>query len=249
MSTAYFDCFSGISGNMILGALIDLGLDPDHLVSELKKLNLSDYEIKTQVVTKNGIKGMYVEVAVGDDIHHRHLKDIYDIMDGSDLSDRVQTVAKHIFLKIAEAESRVHHKSVDEIHFHEVGATDAVIDVVGALIGLETLGINRIVCSRLPLGCGFIHSAHGKIPLPSPATSEIVKGLPVYSFGATNELVTPTGAAIVSVVADSFGEFPPMTISKIGYGAGTYDLEHPNLLRVFVGEEMDKGASKSWSGA
>jgi len=241
MGTAYFDCFSGISGNMILGAWIDLGVEPDQLISELKKLNVSDYEITTRKVTKNGIKGTYVDVEVSDDIHHRHLKDIYDIIDDSDLSERVQTGAKQIFLKIAEAESCVHHKRVDEIHFHEVGATDAVIDVVGALIGLELLDITRIVCSRLPLGCGFIQSAHGKIPLPSPATAEIIKGLPVYSSGVNNELVTPTGAAIASSIADSFGEFPCMTVKKIGYGAGTYDMEHPNLLRVFVGDEIDQG--------
>ncbi len=327
---AYFDMFSGISGNMVLGALLDLGLDLDDLLRELDKLGLSsEYNIITKKVIKEGITGTYVNVELlgvddhshmsddheqdnkhinhehkhehecehnhnhnhnhnhdhdhdhdhdheahtckhkdvdhaehchenkGEHIcnnkdmvsdnhdhsdshghkhqHGRNLTDINTIIDTSSLSVNVKEKSKNIFLNLAKAEAKIHGTDIDKIHFHEVGAVDAIVDIVGSVIGMELLGIKRVFASRIHTGTGFVQCQHGKMPLPAPATMELLSGVPIYSTGIKSELVTPTGAAIITTLAESFAPRPDMEIKVTGYGAGSRDLEIPNLLRVNTG--------------
>ena len=240
MKTAYFDCFSGISGDMIIGALIDLGLNVDFLKKELGKLNLKGYKIESKNIVKNGISSTKFDL-IEEHKHHgeRNLKEINKIIDNSKLDNESKNTIKKIFQKIAVAEAKIHKKPIDKIHFHEIGAIDTIIDVAGAVIGLKKLGIERIYCSKLNVGTGFVEFSHGKFPAPAPATAEILKGVPIYHNNIESELVTPTGAAIITAFAEKFGEMPEMKVEKIGYGAGTKDLEQPNVLRVFYGE-LDK---------
>lgn len=236
MRVAYFNCFSGVSGDMILGALIDAGLDPQVLISQLNSLSLAGYELKFTKVKKQGIVGTKVDV-VTEEVHsHRGLKEIYAILERSSLAEKIRERAKKIFWTLAQAEARVHHTSPEEIHFHEVGAVDAIIDIVGAVIGLEALGIEEIYVSPLNVGSGFVECAHGLMPVPAPATAEILKGVPIYSKGPKQELVTPTGAAIIKTLAKGFGSMPDLVIEQTGYGAGQRDLEIPNLLQIIIGE-------------
>ena len=238
MKVAYFDCFSGISGDMIIGALVDLGLDVHYLKNELKKLNLKNYKIEAKKVVKNGIKSTKFKI-IEKNKHsneERNLKEINKIIDNSKLDNEIKSIIKKIFLKIATAEAKIHNKPIDKIHFHEIGAIDTIIDVAGAVIGFKKLGIERIYCSKLNVGSGFVEFSHGRFPVPAPATAEILKGVPIYHNNIEAELVTPTGAAIITTLASSFGEMPPMKVEKIGYGAGTKDLEQPNVLRVFLGQ-------------
>ncbi len=236
MTIAYFDCFSGIAGDMILGALIDLGLDIKDLKKELEKLDLSGYEINVKKVEKNRITGTDVYITVKEKQHHRSLSDINNIIDNSKLGKEVKELSKKIFFRLAKAESKIHNVKMDEVHFHEVGAVDSIIDIVGAAIGLEKLGIENVFCSHLPLGKGFVKCSHGKIPIPAPATVELLKNIPVYQTDINHEMVTPTGAAVITTIANSFGEMPLMKIKKVGYGAGKIKSENPSLLRVFLGE-------------
>lgn len=238
MKAMYFDCFSGISGDMIIGALIDLGLDINFLRNELKKFNLKNYKIEAKKIVKNGISATKFDVITNAKHHHeeRNMKEINKIVDNSKLDEKIRSTIKKIFNKIAVAEAKIHNEPIDEIHFHEIGAIDTIIDIAGAVIGIKKLGIEKIYCSKLNVGTGFVDFSHGKYPVPAPATTEILKGIPVYHNNIEAELVTPTGAAIITTLADGFGEMPSMKIEKIGYGAGTKDLEHPNILRIFVGE-------------
>lgn len=236
MKAIYFDCFAGISGDMTLGALVDAGLDIEMLKSELSKLNLMGYGISAEKVVKNGITGTRVNVEIEEQNAHRHLRHINEIIDNSTLDDDIKLTAEKIFLRLAEAEAKIHNTAIEKIHFHEVGAVDAIIDIVGAVIGIKLLGIEKIYASRIHVGSGFVECRHGKIPLPAPATAELLKNVPVYSTGIEGELTTPTGAAIITTLAESFGNMPLMNIRQIGYGAGTSDREIPNLLRVMVGE-------------
>jgi uncharacterized protein (TIGR00299 family) protein len=236
MNIAYFDCFSGICGDMILGALINLGLDINYLKKELEKLNFSGYEIDVKKVEKNHISSSDVYITVKKDQHHRSLTDINKLIDDSSLDEDVKKTSKEIFLKLGEAESKIHNTSIDKIHFHEVGAVDSIIDIVGAVIGLKKLGVEQVFCSHLPLGNGFVRCSHGIIPIPAPATVELLKDIPVYQTDIDHEMVTPTGAAVITTVADSFGEMPLMKIKKVGYGSGKIKSEKPSLLRVFLGE-------------
>lgn len=236
MKTAYFDCFSGISGDMILGVLIDLGLDVSYLEKELKKLNISGYEIKVKQIEKNHIVGTDVDIVVKEKQKHRSLKDIYNIIENSRLDKEIKELSKGIFQRLAEAESKVHNLEIDKVHFHEVGAIDSIIDIVGAVIGIKKLQIKNVFCSHLPLGTGFVSCSHGMIPIPSPATVEILKDIPVYSTNIKHEMVTPTGAAIITTFTKHFGDMPLMKLNKVGYGVGKTDMKHPNLLRVFVGD-------------
>jgi uncharacterized protein (TIGR00299 family) protein len=229
MKIAYFDCFSGISGDMILGALIDLGLD----------LNLSGYEIETKKVQKNKIAGIKVNINAEAKQKERHLSDINKLIDDSKLDPEIKQKSKAIFLKLGQAESKVHNENIENIHFHEIGAVDSILDIVGCIIGLKKLNIREIFCSNIPLGKGFIKTSHGKLPVPAPATSELLSGFPVYSSGVEGELVTPTGAAIITTLVKKFGEMPLMKVDKVGYGAGKSDFEHPNVLRVFLGELIE----------
>ncbi|MDD5594245.1 MAG: nickel pincer cofactor biosynthesis protein LarC, partial [Candidatus Margulisbacteria bacterium] len=254
MKIAYFDCPSGLAGNMILGALIDAGLDSHYLEKELGNLRINfavskslrgnrdvqsqvseHYKLQIKKTKKHGIKGTYFDVRAKESKHHRNLAEILRIIKQSRLSKQVKALSTKIFRRLAEAEAKVHGISVDKVHFHEVGAVDAIIDIVGACIGLEKLGIEKVYCSPLPNGRGQIVHAHGLLPNPAPAAAELLKGAPTYSAGIKGELVTPTGAAIISTIAD-FKEMPKMTVETIGYGAGSIDLPIPNLLRIFIGE-------------
>ena len=280
---AYFDMFSGISGNMVLGALIDLGLDLDELNKELDKLGLSDeFNIKLKKVIKEGISGTHVEVELlevhghhhehkkqDEHIHkddcsaqkvntysknknleinerkHRHshgrdLNNINRIIDNSSLSENIKEKSKSIFLNLAKAEAKIHATTVDKIHFHEVGAVDAIVDIVGSVIGLELLEVKNILASRIHTGTGFVNCQHGKMPIPAPATMELLTDVPIYSTGIKSELVTPTGAAIITTLASDFLSRPEMEIVASGYGAGSRDLEIPNLLRINLGNILDQ---------
>ena len=236
MKIAYFDCFAGISGDMTLGALLDTGVDETAFRQELGKLQGIKFDLEISKVVKNGIQATDVRVVTGHEHHHRKLKDVSEIINSSALSETVKTRAIDIFRNLAEAEGTVHGTSAEEVHFHEVGAVDAIVDIVGTAIGIELLGIEKIIASPLPMGRGFVEAAHGKIPLPAPATVELLKGIPVYDAGIEGELVTPTGAAIVKTLASDFGEMPSMTVQSIGYGAGKTEFPFPNTLRIIVGE-------------
>lgn len=241
MKIAYFDCFSGASGDMILGALLDAGLPLEHLKQELAKLGLSHYSVNKTAVVKNGISGSQALIRVEQDHHHhhhRHLSDITAIIEKSTLAPVIKKEGIRIFRRLAEAEARVHDTSPENIHFHEVGAMDAIIDVVGSVIGIHTLGIDTIICSPLHVGSGTVECAHGTLPVPAPATAELILGKPVYSTGIQGELLTPTGAAILTTLASDFGSLPPMTVEQIGHGAGTADLSIANMLRVFIGSAL-----------
>ena len=235
MKIAYFDCFSGISGDMIIGSLIDLGLDVKYLERELKKLNLKNYTIESEKIVKNGITSTKFDVVVKNEAQHeeRNLKEITNLIDNSEFDRNLKNTIKKVFQKIAIAESKIHNKPIDKIHFHEIGAIDTIIDIAGAVIGLKKLSIEKIYCSKLNVGTGFVEFSHGKFPVPAPATAEILISTPVYHNNIEAELVTPTGAAIITTLAESFGEMPSMKLKKIGYGAGSKDLGQPNVLRVF----------------
>lgn len=242
MKIAYFDCFSGASGDMILGTLLDAGLPLEHLKQELAKLGLSHYSVNKTAVVKNGISGSQALIRVEQDHHHhhhhRHLSDITAIIEKSTLAPVIKKDGIRIFRRLAEAEAKVHDTSPETILFHEVGAMDAIIDVVGSVIGIHTLGIDTIICSPLHVGSGTVECAHGTLPVPAPATAELILGKPVYSTGIQGELLTPTGAAILTTLASNFGSLPPMTVEQIGHGAGTADLSIANMLRVFIGSAL-----------
>ncbi|MBI5589633.1 MAG: nickel pincer cofactor biosynthesis protein LarC [Deltaproteobacteria bacterium] len=237
MKIAYFDCFAGASGDMILGALVDAGLDPDLLNRELANLHLDHFALSFKPVVKRGLGGSQAVVDIDTHMHHPHrgLRDIRSLIEASTLSLDIRQKSMAIFTRLAEAEARVHRTTVEAVHFHEVGAIDAIIDVVGAVSGLSLLGIEAIHCSALHLGSGTVTCAHGILPVPAPATLELVKGIPVYATEIQGELLTPTGAAILTTLARGFGPLPAMTAEKSGYGAGMADPEIPNLLRVVIG--------------
>lgn len=242
MKVAYFDCFSGASGDMILGSLLDAGLPLDTLSGEIAKLNLSHYDLQVKKVTRKGLGGSQALVHIDHDHHHhhhRHLDDIVRIIQDSNLADPVKENSQKIFERLAHAEATVHRTSIHDIHFHEVGAMDAIIDVVGSVAGLHAMGIEKVYCSALHVGTGTIECAHGILPVPAPATAELIKGKPSYSTGIKGELLTPTGAAILTTLASDFGPLPQLTVEKVGYGAGSSDLALPNLLRVIIGHTAE----------
>lgn len=283
MNILYMDCFSGISGNMTIGAFLDLGVDEKMLLDELNKLHVDGYKINISKKIKNGIEGTYFDVILEDEEHndggdehehhhehchdhehehsdehnhenghehnhehvhhhshqHRNLYDVEKIIDDSELSDKVKELSKKIFGFVAVAEAKVHGKPIDEIHFHEVGAIDSIVDIIGTAICVESLKIDKVVVSKLHVGTGFVNCQHGLMPVPAPATLEIIKNgkIPVYSKDIEGELVTPTGAAIVTALADEFGTQPDMEIEKIGYGSGYKDFAIPNMLRLIIGKK------------
>ena len=242
MKIAYFDCSAGASGDMILGSLLDAGLSRDRFVEELAKLRLDHFDVQVRKLLKRGIGGTQALISIDQDYHghhHRHLADIVRIIEGSDLDARIKKQSVAIFTRLAEAEAKVHQTTPDKIHFHEVGAMDAIIDVVGSIAGLAAMGVERVFCGPLHVGSGTVECAHGTLPVPAPATAELVKGKPVYSTGVKGELLTPTGAAILTTIVSDFGPLPPMTVERLGYGAGTSDPPIPNLLRVMIGECPD----------
>jgi uncharacterized protein (TIGR00299 family) protein len=241
MKLAYFDCFSGISGDMTLGALVDAGCDADHLRTELRGLQVPGWELAAEKVWKNGVAATYVRVKTEDQSEHRSLGAILEILQKSKLAAQVRERAAAIFTKLGEAEASVHDVPLEKIHFHEVGAVDAIVDIVGACIGFHALGIEQFACSALNVGWGTAKMAHGVLPVPAPATANLLQGKPTYSNGVQKELVTPTGAAIVATLCDFFGPQPPMSVSAIGYGAGTADLQgQPNVVRIMIGETVEK---------
>src|SRR5467141_2404840 len=241
MKYAYFDCFSGISGDMTLGALLDAGAPVEQLRTELLGLNLPGWELSTEKVWKNGMAATYAKVRTQDSQTHRSLSTILGIIEKSSLAAGVKERAAAIFTKLGEAEAAVHDVPLEKIHFHEVGAVDAIVDIVGACIGFGALGIESFACSALNVGGGTGKMAHGVLPVPAPATANLLQGKPTYSSGVQRELVTPTGAAIVATLCESFGPQPPMSVSAIGYGAGAADLEgQPNVLRIMIGETAEK---------
>jgi uncharacterized protein (TIGR00299 family) protein len=238
MRIAYFDCFSGISGDMILGALIDLGLKPKVLTSHLSKLSLSGYQLEVSREQRGPIAGTKVNVKVENEAQPpRSAREIRELIAGSKLPDPVKKMSLAVMQRLAEVEGYLHQHPPEKAHFHEVGAVDSIVDMVGACIGLHALDIGRVVASPLPLGRGFVHCEHGMLPLPAPATMALLKGVPVYDSGQQRELVTPTGAAILTTITSEFGGFPGMRIGRVGYGVGHYPESHPpNLLRVVLGQ-------------
>ena len=237
MKTLYFDCFAGVSGDMILGALIDAGVQPRALIEQLELLGVGGWKIDFDKVDRSGIGATRARVQTAPEHAHRHLSDILKIIDESGLGQSVKDRAAQIFSLLAGAESRVHNQPLDKIHFHEVGALDAIIDVCGAAIGFELLGIAQFISSPLRVGAGMTEMAHGRFPIPPPAVAELLKDKPIYGGDIAGEFVTPTGAAIVSAVCAQFGPVPPMKIAATGYGAGTREHQgFPNVLRVLVGE-------------
>ena len=279
MKIAYFDCFSGISGDMTLGALVDVGVQPNMLSDELSKLKLDEeFTLRFEKAIKHGITGTRAIVETTeaqsatietdetehahehgesadhhhhdhhhhDESHHhthehgpsRHLSDIFDLLDNSELDEIIIARAKQVFDRLAEAEAKVHNMPKDEVHLHEVSGIDSIVDIVASVIGLHQLGIGEIYASPLALGSGFVRCAHGLMPVPAPGTMELLTGVPVHQTDIRKELVTPTGAALITTFTSGFGPMPEMVVERVGYGAGTRDLEaQPNLLRVCIGEK------------
>jgi uncharacterized protein (TIGR00299 family) protein len=244
MKLAYFDCFSGISGDMTLGALVDAGCPVEYLRSELQSLDVPGWMLVSEKVWKNGMAATFVKVQTEDQQKHRSLSTILDVLKASKLAPQVRDRAAAIFQKLGQAESYVHDAPLEKIHFHEVGAVDAIVDIVGACLGFDALGIDKFACSPLNIGGGTVKMAHGILPVPAPATARLLQRIPTYSNGVQKELVTPTGAAIIATVCEQFGPQPAMSVSAIGYGAGTIDLEHqPNVVRIMIGEAAEESVS------
>lgn len=238
---AYLDCFSGISGDMTLGALVDLGLDLAWLEAELHRLPLGGFTLASRTVHVSGIRATRVSVQVAENPSHHHWSDIRSRIEASPYSDAVRRRALAVFGRIARAEAAIHGVAEDHVHFHEVGGIDAQVDILGACLGFEKLGIDVVGASPLPQGRGLVHCAHGVLPVPAPATAAILEGIPVYGVDTEAELVTPTGAAIAAGLAGTFGPMPAMVVETVGYGAGTRQLvDRPNLLRIFLGRRADR---------
>jgi hypothetical protein len=247
MKLAYFDCIAGASGDMILGALLDTGLPEETLRERLAALKLADFDLRCYRVDKNGFSATKVDVLVKDDVPARHLPDIEAIVQESDLAPAIKEQAIAIFRRMGEVEAGIHGTTMDHVHLHELGGVDTIVDVVGALVGLEALGIEQVYASALPLGRGFVKGAHGQIPLPAPATVGLLEGVPVVGSELNMELVTPTGAALLTSLATEFGSIPTMMLTASGFGAGGRDLPIPNVLRLLVGEATAPASSMSQS--
>lgn len=240
-STAYADCFSGISGDMFLGALLHAGLEKRQLLEDLDRLNLKGFEVQVANTNSCGIDALKVTIQAEPTREYRHLPAILDLLNNSSLPDTIISGASEVFDKLATAEARVHGISKEKVHFHEIGAMDTIIDVVGSLIGCHHLGITTLISAPLPMGRGFVTCAHGNLPLPAPAVCELLKGIPVYGVNCDQELITPTGAAILTCLAREYGAMPPMSIDAIGYGAGSHSREDntPNLFRLILGTHLN----------
>jgi uncharacterized protein (TIGR00299 family) protein len=245
MKIAYLDCFSGVSGDMFVGSVLDAGLSAESMEEIIAGLKIDGFTISSAKESRNHIFGTKFSIALKDDVRQpsRHLKDIEGILRSSDLPPQIIETSISVFERLAAAEAAIHHMNLEEVHFHEVGAVDSIIDVVASVAGMYLLGIEKLFVSRIPVGSGMIDSAHGIIPVPSPATVALLKGVPIYESGQDVEMVTPTGAALVTSLAASFGTMPPMTIERVGYGVGTRTLsDRPNLLRIMIGSDAEKGS-------
>lgn len=247
MRIAYFDCFSGISGDMVLGALLDAGLSETALLEGLAAMKLPEYVLSSKRVIKHGIAATKATVDAQEGHVHRGLTDIVKIIEAGDLPEEVKRKSIAVFEVLAVAEAQIHGTSKEDVHFHEVGAVDAIVDIVGACLGLHLLGIEKVYCSPLPTGSGQVKSAHGIIPVPAPATLALLAGrqVPVYDNAVRGELVTPTGAALMVGLAEEFGGFPAMHVTSVGYGAGQKDFSIANVLRVVVGEGLSQPPQRS----
>jgi uncharacterized protein (TIGR00299 family) protein len=236
MRIAYFDCFSGASGDMILGALIDAGLSPQRLRQELKKLRIPTIHLKAKKVLKRGVAATQVTVEGRNEKRsHRNLKEILRIIERSSVEADVKEKSREIFERIASVEGKIHRMPMEEIHFHELGGLDSIVDIVGSVWGIRQLGIEKIYVSKVNVGGGFVKCEHGILPVPAPATLSLMEGRPIYSSGVERELFTPTGAAILTTLGSEFGSMPLINVERIGHGAGRDDLVHPNLLRLIIG--------------
>jgi uncharacterized protein (TIGR00299 family) protein len=232
---------------MVLGALVDAGADLGQIEQELRKLKLDGWKISAQKVQRRALFATHVKVEASEHHHHRGLSVILRMIDEAKLAPRAAERAKKIFTRLGEAEARVHQVPVEKVHFHEVGAVDSIIDIVGAAVGFELLGIDEFACSALDVGAGQVKTAHGLLPVPAPATADLLRGAPAYSSGILRELVTPTGAAIATTLSTRYAEMPRMTLRTVGYGAGTADLaEKPNVLRLLLGENAVSEAGEYW---
>ena len=246
MKTAYLDCFSGVSGNMLLGALLDVGLKKEVLRGILAALPVSGYQLEIEQSPVNGFAAHHVQVIVDQEQPHRHLRDIKELLLGSTLADSVKEQVIAVFTRLAKAEGAVHGLAPEEVHFHEVGAVDALVDVAGTVAGFQHLQIDKIFCSPLPMPGGWTECAHGEIPLPAPAVCALLQDVPVYGVELKQELVTPTGAALVCELASGFGPMPAMTMQAAGYGAGTRKRQdgRPNLLRLCLGQGLESAEAQ-----
>jgi len=244
---AYFDCFSGISGDMVLGALVDAGADLRAIEADLRKLGLEGWSISASKVKRGEIFATHVNVETSEGHHHRGLSIILRRIDNAKLAPRAAERARNIFTRLAAAEAKVHQQPIEQVHFHEVGAVDSIVDIVGAAIGFELLGIDEFACSAFDVGAGQVQTAHGLLPVPAPATAELLKGAPLFTSGIAEELVTPTGAAIATTLSTGYAEIPKMTLKAIGYGAGSADLkEKANVLRLLIGESAVTEPAEYW---
>jgi uncharacterized protein (TIGR00299 family) protein len=248
VKVVYFDCPSGASGDMILGALIDAGVPLPTLRAELAKLVLPGFSLEAREVRRGAFRATKADVLLDQQVrhHHRQLRDILAILGASQLPPSVIAGAARIFSRLAEAEARVHGTGIEEVRFHDVGAVDAIVDVTGAVIALHLLGAESVHVSALPVGGGFVEGPHGRMPVPGPGAAELLRGFPVVDTGVRSELITPTGAAILTTLAAGSGRMPSMTVELIGYGAGTKDLPTtPNVLRCFVGETAEASTTET----
>ena len=246
MKIAYFDCFSGAAGDMIAGAMLDAGLDFEFLKSQIATLGITNLDIKVSETKRAGLRALHFVPIIEEEHHHRHLSDIIKIINDSKIGEKPKQTAIAIFNRLAQAEATVHGKEPNDIHFHEVGAIDSIVDIVSAAIGFDALGIEKVYCSTLAIGGGQIKAAHGIMPVPAPATAELLKGIPTVGGPLDKELLTPTGAAILTTVSENFGQMPPMKIEATGYGAGTMDSEHvPNVVRLITGQSADDSSATS----
>jgi hypothetical protein len=236
MRIAYFDCFSGASGDMILGSLIDAGLNPNGLRDKLKKLRIPTVHLKVKKVLKGGLSATQLIVeGRGEKRHHRSLQEILKIVERSSLEAEIKERSREVFERIASVEAKIHRVAMEEVHFHELGGLDSIVDIVGAVWGIRQMGIEKIYVSRVNVGAGFVKCEHGILPVPAPATLSLMEGRPIYSSGVERELLTPTGAALLTTLGSEFGSMPVINVERIGYGAGRDDLPHPNLLRLIIG--------------
>lgn len=249
MKVCYLDCFSGIAGDMLLGALVDAGLNIGTLRAEIAKLGIEGITVDAEPVKRGGLAGTKVHVRAAHDHSHRSLSTIERIIGESALDKRVKDVSLRVFRRLGEVEAAVHAIPVERVHFHEVGAWDSIADVVGGCAGLAALGVQRVFCSPINVGCGTVEAAHGSMPVPAPATARLVEGVPVYSDGPRAELTTPTGAALAVTLSSDFGPPPPMRIARSGYGAGAAEFPgRANLLRILIGEaeQADSPLEQVW---
>jgi len=244
MKIAYFDCFSGISGDMILGALVDAGLPLEVFTKLIDDLNLSGCRISSKKVKKSGISATKVDISFPP--IRKSPAEILSLMESLDISQKLKEKSKSIFLTLAKAEAYIHQEDINSVHLHELGSIDTLIDIVGSVVGLDKMGIEEVYSSEINVGEGFVKTAHGYLPVPAPATAHILKGVPVYSSGVKAELTTPTGAAILTGFSSGYGSLPLMKLEIIGYGAGEKDLPSPNLLRVLIGEKSIQSEQEDW---